>query len=67
MFDDLSDLTSTEPTPVTNELTAYLQERREKVEDVIGWWRANRKSYPRLSQMALDYHCIPGVSQYPYY
>jgi len=61
MFDNLSNLTNVAPTPFANELMTYLQERREKVQDVIVWWQANWKTYPRLSQMALDYQCIPGM------
>jgi hypothetical protein len=60
MFDDLLDLTNVPSTPVADELTAYLQENRKKVQDVIGWWEGKCNLYPRLSQMALDYQCIPG-------
>ena len=60
MFDDLSDFTNASPTPVADELTVYLQENREKVQDVIEWWQGRQNLYPRLSRMALDYQCIPG-------
>jgi hypothetical protein len=29
---------------------------------VIAWWLENAKKYPILSQIALDYHTIPGMS-----
>jgi hypothetical protein len=62
MFDDLSDLheASPEPSSVSDELTAYLEEGRKRVDDVIRWWINKQTKYPRLSQMALDYHNVPG-------
>jgi len=56
MFKDLSDLTNMPPTPVADELTAYLHEDREMVKNVIGWWQEKQRVYPQLSWIALDYH-----------
>ena len=59
-FDDLSNLTDETLPLVSDELTAYLEEDREKVTDVVGWWNQKKQVYPRLARMALDYHNIPG-------
>ncbi|KAJ3566510.1 hypothetical protein NP233_g6964 [Leucocoprinus birnbaumii] len=62
MFNDLSDLEKTSLTPVTNELELYLEQPREKVDDVLQWWLQRHSMFPRLSYMALDYHSIPATS-----
>jgi hypothetical protein len=59
MFDDLSDLTGIAAS-ILDELTAYLEEEREQVVDVIAWWKGKQKIYPRLAQMALDFLNVPG-------
>jgi hAT family C-terminal dimerisation region len=46
-----------------NELEEYLALPVEHVKDPVKWWYVNRKAYPNLSQMALDYLSIPG--EYP--
>jgi len=56
MFNDLSDLTNVPPTPVADELTAYLHEDHKMVKNVIGWWQEKQRVYPQLLQIALDYH-----------
>ena len=45
-----------------NELDDYLSQAVEKVHDPIAWWWDNRKVYPRLLVMALDYLSVPGES-----
>ena len=43
-----------------NKLDEYLQLPVENVKDPLKWWVNNRKVYPNLSRMALDYLSIPG-------
>ncbi len=47
-----------------DELERYLKSSVVYVEDSISWWRDNQGTYPRLSQMAIDYLSIPGVSDF---
>ena len=44
-----------------NELDEYLSLSVEKVKDPLKWWYANRKAYPQLSCMALNYLSVPGM------
>jgi hypothetical protein len=44
-----------------NELDEYLALGVENVKDPLMWWFDNRKAYPNLSRMALDYLSIPGM------
>jgi hypothetical protein len=46
-----------------DEVAAYLAERPAPPRtDALSWWRQHVKQYPRLAQMALDYHSIPATS-----
>ncbi len=45
-----------------DELDRYLKVDVEDVKDPITHWNDSKKLYPRLSQMALDYHAIPRTS-----
>ncbi|TFK81278.1 hATC-domain-containing protein [Polyporus arcularius HHB13444] len=45
-----------------DELDRYLKADIEDVKDPIAHWNESKKLYPRLSQMALDYHAIPPTS-----
>ena len=45
---------------ISDELKVYLEQDREHVQDVLGWWKKKHAEFPRLSQMAIDYHCVPG-------
>lgn len=60
IFDLLPALAAPKRT-VTDELTSYLTTECEHVPNVITWWHEHRKTYPRLSRMALDYLTIPGT------
>jgi len=44
-----------------DEITLYLSVELVNVVDAIGWWREKQNTYPRLSQMALDYLTIPST------
>jgi hypothetical protein len=44
-----------------SELYSYLWLPVEKVKDPLQWWYQNRRDYPTLSRMALDYLSIPGT------
>lgn len=59
MFDNLCTAPPTTPT-TQDKLSRYLAAPTEAVGDVIAWWLKNRKTYPALSCMALDYLSIPG-------
>ncbi len=46
---------------VRNELDDYLTSPREAVNgDPLAWWWEHRRTYPKLSRMALDYLSVPG-------
>ena len=47
-----------------DEFDRYLSSEPETVKDsdVLTWWIERRKTYPRLSRMAIDYLSIPGMS-----
>ena len=47
-------------TALTSELDDYLHLPVENITDPLKWWFDNRRTYPNLSQMALDYLSIPG-------
>ncbi len=59
MFDNLCSAPPTAPTN-QDELARYLAAPTEAVGDVVAWWFKNRKTYPCLSRMALNYLSIPG-------
>jgi hypothetical protein len=59
-FEDISGLVEPEVASISDELTAYLEEERERVSDVLEWWKKKQTVFPRLSRMAMDYHCVPG-------
>jgi hypothetical protein len=46
-----------------SELDSYLWLPVEKVKDLLQWWYQNRRDYPTLSHMALDFLSIPGMQQ----
>jgi hypothetical protein len=54
-------LTHHKPTTSVEELNNYLNSDTKDVMDPLAWWHGHRKTYPRLSQMAMDYLTIPGV------
>lgn len=43
-----------------DELDRYLSAPTEKTNDALTWWVERRRTYPKLSRMALDYLSIPG-------
>ena len=43
-----------------DELAEWLVQPPVLTEDPLRWWLANRKLFPRLSQMAIDVHVAPG-------
>ncbi|EIW52834.1 HAT dimerization, partial [Trametes versicolor FP-101664 SS1] len=45
-----------------DELKRYLAAEVEPIKDAIAWWQGKRKTYPRLSRMAIDYLNIPATS-----
>ncbi len=48
---------------ITLELQSYLQtETLDAEEDPLKWWRESRRLYPRLSNLAKKYLCIPATS-----
>lgn len=61
IFDRLPALSQPKPTASAEELNSYLNADIEDVSDPIAWWHGHRKTYPRLSRMALDYLTIPGM------
>jgi hypothetical protein len=44
-----------------HELDEYLSQPIEKVRDPIAWWWDHRHTFPKLSNMALDYLSVPGM------
>jgi hypothetical protein len=50
-----------------NELEEYLALPVENVRDPLKWWYENRRAYPILSRMGLDYLSIPGMFVYSFY
>ncbi|PPQ84663.1 hypothetical protein CVT26_004180 [Gymnopilus dilepis] len=62
---DDSDSNASDGSSITanEELELYLSTKPEKnVTDPIRWWKEKQRTYPRLSQMAIDYLTIPGES-----
>ena len=53
---------STSSSSVCDEIDRYLATDTEAVDDALLWWWERRSMYPSLSQMALDYLSIPGMS-----
>jgi hypothetical protein len=47
-----------------SEIDEYLRLPVENVADPLKWWYDNRRVYPNLSRMALDYLSIPGTYFY---
>jgi hypothetical protein len=60
MFDNLPTLAAPRAANLRDELARYLSTDPEQVKDVLHWWTERKVTYPRLSQMALDYLSIPG-------
>lgn len=44
-----------------DELAEWLVQPPVPTDDPLRWWLANRNLYPRLAQMAIDIHIIPGM------
>jgi hypothetical protein len=63
-FSKISVGTATSAPP--NELDSYLRLPVEKVKEPLRWWYENRRDYPTLSRMALDYLSIPGTDKFVY-
>jgi hypothetical protein len=61
-FDELPSLAPLPSVQASNELQQYLETDPENVKDAIAWWHEHHATYPRLSQMAIDYLTIPGKS-----
>ena len=62
MFNNLPSLAKSKLKQAHDELDAYLAADIVNVTDVLVWWSKQHKSYPLLSQMAIDYLSIPGKS-----
>jgi len=62
IFDNLLSLAPLKSSGVVDEIGLYLSVETENVMDPIKWWCEKRKTYPRLSRMALDYLTIPATS-----
>jgi hypothetical protein len=60
IFDNISALMKPRHSELRNELDTYLSTDPEYVGDVLVWWFEKRRTFPRLSRMALDYLTIPG-------
>ncbi len=61
MFDSLPALAPPTVSNAQDELSRYLAEDTEIVDDALKWWTGKTYLYPRLSRMALDYLSIPGM------
>lgn len=59
IFNSLPELSEVDNS-VFDELKDYLGLKTETVTDLCAWWYERRSTYPCLSQMALNYHTIPG-------
>jgi hAT family C-terminal dimerisation region len=59
-FSHLPSISIPKKTSVSDELEKYLAAPVEKAENPFAWWVKNRRLYPRLSRMALNYLSIPG-------
>ena len=64
MFDALPAFSAGPSFSNQDELSRYLTEDvvPMKPSDTLSWWASKKNVYPRLSQMALDYLSIPGMS-----
>jgi len=51
---------SSQATGQRDKLAEWLAQPPMPTEDPLHWWLANKKLYPRLSRMAIDFHGIPG-------
>ena len=60
MFDSLPALAPPKPADLHLELDRYISGDVEYVTDPLDWWYKQRRTYPQLSHMALDYLTIPG-------
>ena len=62
LFDALPAFSTLTFGPGLDKLTCYMSSSPEDVknEDLLIWWNDRKHEYPRLSQMALDYHTIPS-------
>lgn len=45
-----------------SEIDHYLVANIEEADDAIYWWYEQHVTYPKLSQMAIDYFIIPATS-----
>lgn len=59
--DDFGDYAlGTSSTSTISELDEYLCLPTVKTNDPLAWWQDNRRTYPMLHQMALDFLSVPG-------
>ena len=66
IFDRLSALALPKPADLWFEVDRYLTSDVENMVDALSWWHEKHTTYPRLSQMALDYLSIPGEPRFLY-
>ena len=60
--DDFGDyaLGRTSSASTISELDEYLRLPTVKTNDPLAWWQDNRRTYPTLHWMALDFLSVPG-------
>lgn len=46
----------------SNKISVYLSEQPYKVKDLITWWKANKKRFPRLAKIAFAFLFIPAMN-----
>ena len=63
IFDSLPALAALKPSELLDELDRYLSTDPEHVLRALPWWCEQRKMYPTLSRMALDYLSISGMHE----
>ncbi|OJT11999.1 hypothetical protein TRAPUB_11453 [Trametes pubescens] len=59
IFDHLPSMAGLGNSDDLDELDCYLSAPTEKINDALTWWVERRRTYPKLSCMALDYLSIP--------
>jgi hypothetical protein len=58
IFDSLATFAPPKPADLSSEIDCYLKTDIKNVTDPVQWWYDHRTTYPRLSQMALNYLTI---------
>jgi DNA-directed RNA polymerase specialized sigma24 family protein len=61
IFDTLPALSAPQKSVLADELKRYLAAPTEATLDPLLWWIEKEAVYPRLSRMAHNYLCIPGM------